>query len=86
MTIELKPELEARLREAARRDGLEPEALAVRAIEEKLPPDPLQRILWNGMTVAQWIRETRTWALSHSDWPLLPDEAYQREDWYGDRG
>ena len=86
MTIELKPDLEARLREAARRDGLDPETLAVRAIEDKLPPDPLQRVLWNGMTVEQWILETRAWARSHSDWPILPNEAYQRDSWYGARG
>lgn len=84
MTIELGPELEKRLRAAAERQGVEPENLALSAIEEKLPPDPMKRVLWNGMTVEEWIRESRAWAESHRNWPVLPDVAMDRESIYDD--
>jgi predicted transcriptional regulator len=84
MTIELSPELEERLRAAAERQGVAPEKLALNAIEEKLPPDPMKRVLWNGMTVEEWIRETRAWVESRPPGPSLPDEAFSRESMYED--
>lgn len=42
MTITLPPHLEARLREQAGREGLDPAAYAARLIERHLPPAPDQ--------------------------------------------
>jgi len=34
----------------------------------------------------EWIAEFRDWAASHSDLPVLSDEATSRETIYADRG
>jgi len=40
LTLTLRPELEAALQERARREGLSPEALALKILLEKLVPNP----------------------------------------------
>lgn len=84
MTIVLDREREARLRAEAARRGTDPETLALRAIDGVAPADPSQRVLWNGMTVEEWLRSSREWIQSHEPWPDVPDEALTREGIYGD--
>jgi len=84
MTIELEPGLADRVKRAAEEQGTDPKTLAARKLNEAFPEDPMQRVMWNGMTVEQWIRETREWSASHKDWPILPDEAFERESIYAD--
>jgi hypothetical protein len=84
MTIELEPGLADRVMRAAEAQGTDPNALAARKLDEAFPEDPMKRVLWNGMTVEQWIRETREWSARHKDWPVLPDEAFDRESIYAD--
>ncbi len=86
MIVELGPELEARLRAEAARRGTDPESLALQAIDGVAPADPSQRVLWNGMTVEEWVRSSREWIHSHRPWPDVPDEAITREGIYGDHG
>jgi hypothetical protein len=78
--IELAPEIEKRLVDAARAEGLEPEAYASRLIastmaartsEKHLSQEELERLLDS--------------LARHSDKiPDLPDEAYTRESFYQD--
>lgn len=84
MTIVLDGELEARIRAEAARRGTDPEALVLQAIDEVAPAEGSERVLWNGMTVEEWVRSSREWIQSHEPWPNLPDEALTREGVYGD--
>jgi hypothetical protein len=84
VTIVLNEELEARLRAEAARRGTDPESLALQAIEETAPADPGRRVLWNGMTVQEWVQTSREWIHGHQPWPDVPDEALTREGLYGD--
>lgn len=85
MTIVLDPELEARLRAVAAQRGTDPQTLAVQAIEDATSLDPMHRVLWNGMTVSEWIRESREWAEGNRNWPNVPDESLSRESFYADQ-
>ena len=79
--VELAPEIEATLRAEADRSGVDPGEYAARLIEERLifASQPAK------LGHEEWIRRTRAWAESHRHWPLLPDEAYERESFYEDR-
>lgn len=58
MTLTLPPEIESRLNEEARRQGIEPAALAVKLLGEKLPPEkPTQSL---AELFEQWAREDAT--------------------------
>lgn len=75
MVITLDPELEAALNEAARQQGVAPEALALNVLRERLlaPPAPLEpRDEWErGLLEA-----ARPWGIS------LPDAALSSEGLY----
>ena len=66
LTIDLKPELEQRLREIAMQQGLLAEEYVRRLIERHLPVKETSRpSLWDTLTPEEWIRETTAWAQSH---------------------
>jgi hypothetical protein len=75
MTITLTPDLERNLIEQARRDGLPPEEIAIRALKEKftVPAEPT-------MSAEEWIRLVR--GIARPRGVSLPDEAFSREDLY----
>jgi hypothetical protein len=84
MTIELKPELAARLREEADRRGVDAETLALESIENTVrPPDKEFGYLQRTLTPEEWSRSFAEWAAGN-DWPTLPPEAYERESIYSD--
>jgi hypothetical protein len=74
MVISLDPELDAVLREVARREGLTPEALALKALRERFlaaaPPQPRD----------EW--ERRLLGLARDCGVSLPDWALSREALY----
>jgi hypothetical protein len=86
--VELAPEVEKRLAEAARAEGLEPGAYASRLISATInaPIDVRTDVLTSEKHLSQEELERLLDRLaSHSDKiPDLPDEAYTRESFYQD--
>jgi hypothetical protein len=82
LTLELAPEVEAALREEAERSGRNPEDLATEALRARL------RLPAQGpkLSPEEWARKAAAFAESNRHWPVLPDSAYERENFYGERG
>ena len=95
--IDLAPEEETELSNAASREGMEPSEYAhrllveqlgladrvagPRAVVDKQPP------FYARATPEEWKREFEAWSQSHDQTsPLLSDEALRRESLYEDRG
>jgi hypothetical protein len=87
LTIDLEPEVEQRLREAATQEGMEADAYLRVLIERHLPVAASERTsLWDTLTPEEWQRVTREWVNSHDrSIPLLSDEAVSRERFYEGR-
>lgn len=84
LKLELGPELESRLREAAEKRGQEVEEFVSRLIEQSLPAVAGQS-LWNTLSPEEWARAFDEWAHSNPSSALpLSDEAVSRESIYGD--
>ena len=92
VTIELSPEIQARLEEEAARQGLDVERFIRSMIEQhfvdqvKLPDN--QRPFHERASAAEWTREFLAWVDSHKDLKLIPlsNESLRREYMYEDRG
>ncbi len=86
ITLELKPEIEARAaREAATR-GVPVETFLAEVIEENLNGGKKKKSFYETATIEEWSRELRAWAASHDrKTPALSDEAMSRESIYEDR-
>lgn len=90
LTIELKPETEKRLAEKAAQKGLKIETLIEVFIEDKLKDEPetsteeKEKPFYETATKEEWLAEFHRWVDSHKDkdYPVLPDEAYSRENIY----
>jgi rifampicin phosphotransferase len=86
LMIELTPELERELQQIAARHGMSASDYARRLIEQHLPLTPEKRkSLWEALTPEEWVRQTRAWAESHRDWPVLPPGADDRATFYEGR-
>lgn len=84
LTLELPPEIEIRLRDAAAREGVDVDVFTQKLIREHLPLHQPTESLWNSLTPEEWIRQTRAWAETHANWPELPPEAFERASFYED--
>lgn len=85
LTIELTPEEEARLDEAAGQAGLRPEAY-LRRVLGLPPPKPTGTAAEQHRASAEEIiRELDEMAEGNDDLPGLPPEAFDRENLYEDR-
>lgn len=84
LTLELAPELERRLREAADREGEEASEYVIRLIEQHLPSGvTASPSLWETLSPEEWSRAFHEWAHRHtSAAPPLSDEAISRESIY----
>lgn len=87
VTIELKPEIEKRLAEKAKKNGLPIETFIEVFIEDKLEEiesKPKEKFFHETATKEEWLEEFHRWINSHKDknYPVLPDEAYSREHIY----
>lgn len=82
LTLELAPDVEQALRAEADRTGRKPEDLAAELIRDRYRVLPQRAKL----SPEEWIREATAWIDSHREWPVLPDSAYDRESFYGERG
>ena len=81
MTLNLNPDVEARLRALARRNGISVEAFLQHIVEEKSRPAPREQQL----SPEEWASQFEQWANSFPDTPPIPDEALSRENLYPDR-
>lgn len=87
MTLDLTPDVERRLRQEAERRGVEADVYAAQLIEKHLPQPEPSESLWNRLTPEEWIEEFNAYlATLDRDIPPLPEEAYQRASFYGERG
>jgi len=80
LQVELAPDIEKRLIEAARAEGIEPAAYASRLISSTIAARTSEKHLSKEQLDAVLAR-----LASHGDnMPVLPDEAYTRESFYQD--
>jgi hypothetical protein len=85
LTIDLAPELEARLRREAEKQGLSTDDYARTLIERALPTaEP--KSLWETLSPEEWQRAFDAYLAGHdATKPPLPPEAFERASFYGDR-
>jgi hypothetical protein len=87
MTLTLPPEIEARIKQQAFREGMSMEGWLQHVVERELeqyatPSGSLQ----DEVSPEEWVRQFRAWAQSHDrTTPLLSDDAISRESIYPDR-
>ncbi len=84
VTINLPPQIEQAYRDLAAFQGVPLDMLVYDALVASSP-----EARESGMTPQdpeEWIRAFRTWAESHSDLPILSDEAMSRDFIYAGRG
>lgn len=90
VTIKLKPETEKRLAERAKQNGLPIETFIEVFIEDNLEEETetsteeKEKSFSETATKEEWSAEFHQWLDSHKDknYPVLPDEAYSRENIY----
>jgi hypothetical protein len=86
LKIKLPPDLEHRLRRAAKECGMEADAYVRQLLERQLRDDSMgEASLWETLSPEEWIRETREWIETHRDWPVLPPGADDRSSIYEER-
>jgi len=84
LLLDLPPEVEVRLRDAAAREGVEVDVFTKNLIQEHLPPAAPTESLWKTLPPDEWIKRFEEWVATHSHWPELPPEAYERASFYED--
>lgn len=85
MIVNLPPEMECQVKEAAARQGLDTDAFVRNAVEAKL--QIIMSDLAQPLAPQQRARAFREWADGHPrTTSLLSDEAMCRETLYGERG
>jgi hypothetical protein len=81
VTLDLPPHVERAYLAEAKARGLPLETLMREVLLAQQPSSSDAE-----MTPEEWVREFKAWTRSHSDLPILSDEAISRESIYGDRG
>lgn len=84
ITLELRPDMERKLREQAARTGQTLEALLLRAVEQVAAADPAPASTADQLTPEQRSAEWRAWVASHKPLPYMADDS--RESIYEGRG
>ena len=87
VTLDLKPEVEARLQAKAAAKGQDLKTyLQLTAEEWANTTENEAAPFWATATPEEWDRAFVAWVESHNDFPALPPEAFTREGLYGERG
>lgn len=88
LTIDMPPELENRLHQAAAREGVAAADYARMVLEERLLSAEQGESLpfWATATRGEWEQAFDAWVESHNHLPRLPPEAFTRASFYGERG
>ncbi len=82
MTLQLSPELESRLAEAAKMRGMEPEDYARQLLEQSLPPLSMGTGILTKEGLEEMLLEM---AKGSENLPVLPTSAFSRESFYEGR-
>jgi len=85
ITLDLKPEIEARLKARAEAAGLSRAQFVTRELEAIASTAPAQLPEAPADGSEQWDNELDEWLDSFAQHPVLSDEALRRENWYPDR-
>jgi hypothetical protein len=87
MTLTLPPEIEAKIKQQAFREGMSIEGWLQHVVERELEQYATpSRSLQDEVSPEEWVRQFRAWAQSHDcTTPLLSDDAISRESIYPDR-
>jgi hypothetical protein len=80
MSLNLNPDIEARLIALAQSTGVSVEDFLLHVVEEKTGHSKTQRL-----SPEEWGQEFDAWADSSPEAPPIPDEALSRENLYPDR-
>jgi len=80
MSLNVNPDIEARLIALAQSSGVSVEDFLLHVVEEKTARAPVLRL-----NPEQWAEQFEAWADGFPDAPPLPDEALSRENLYPDR-
>jgi hypothetical protein len=80
MSLNVNPDIEARLIALAQSSGVSVEDFLLHVVEEKTVRAPALRL-----NPEQWAEQFEVWADSFPEAPPLPDEALSRENLYPDR-
>lgn len=79
MSINLNPDVEARLRALANANGVSLEAFLQQIADQKSPSSAKR------LSPDEWAQKFEEWADSFSEAPPIPDDALSRENLYPDR-
>lgn len=85
ITLDLKPEVEAELMARAQAAGLSLAQFLSRELEAIAPAALPQLPATTPDGSDQWEKELDEWLDSFPQHPVLPEEAFKRENWYPDR-
>ena len=80
MSLNVNPEIEARLLALAQSSGVSVEDFLLHVVEEKVNATQLRKL-----TPEQWAEQFEVWADSFVEAAPIPDEALCRENLYPDR-
>lgn len=80
MSLNLKPDIEARLIALAQASGVSVEDFLQNVVEERTGLGPMERL-----GAEEWAAQFEEWADSFPESPPIPDEALSRENLYPDR-
>ena len=80
MSLNVSPDMEARLIALARSSGVSVEDLLLHLVEEKTVSSQSRKL-----TPEQWSEQFEVWADSFADAPPIPDQALSRDNLYPDR-
>jgi hypothetical protein len=83
LTLQLSPEMEAKLRERAAREGKPVDAFTVQAIGEYLAIPATPKIDPNSLPYDEWLKLWRAWV--DRDWPQVAHLDDSRESIYRER-
>jgi plasmid stability protein len=85
VTLNLKPEIAARLKTLANAQGLSVEDYLKQLLDRELSLNPTEGVPRTRLSAEEWEREFEEWADSFPEAPPIPDEALSRENLYPDR-
>jgi hypothetical protein len=87
MSLTLPPELEAKIKEQAFREGLSTESWLLQLLHRELEESASSSTsLQDDLTPEEWVYQFHAWAEGHDrTTPLLSDDAICRENIYPDR-
>lgn len=85
VTLELKPEIEERVKQKAAEKGLTVEAFLETVIDADVNQQQGERSFQETATAEEWEKALKNWISNFPEHPILSDEAISREGIYRER-